>query len=63
MEAIYQMPIDKRNFRKKIAAMGILDKLDAKDKSSSKEERSHFFCKINEVLLNQTFINKISSKE
>ncbi len=35
-EAIYQMPVDKRNFRKKIAAMEILDKLDEKDKSSSK---------------------------
>lgn len=30
------MPVDKRNFRKKIAAMGILDRLEIKDKSSSK---------------------------
>lgn len=35
-EAIYQMPVDKRNFRKKISAMGILDKLEIKDKTSSK---------------------------
>lgn len=35
-EAIYQMPIDKRNFRKKIASMKILDRQDEKDKSSSK---------------------------
>lgn len=35
-EAIYQMPADKRNFRKRIATMNILDKLDTKDKSSSK---------------------------
>ncbi|HOV71103.1 MAG TPA: NUDIX domain-containing protein [Dysgonamonadaceae bacterium] len=35
-EAIYQMPIDKRNFRKKIVSMNILDKQEEKDKSSSK---------------------------
>ena len=35
-EAIYQMPTDKRNFRKKVVSMGIIDKLDIKDKSSSK---------------------------
>ncbi|MDD3788896.1 MAG: NUDIX domain-containing protein [Petrimonas sp.] len=41
-EAIYQMPIDKRNFRKKIAAMEILDKMDDKDKSSSKRG-AHYY--------------------
>lgn len=35
-EAIYQQPLDKRNFRKKLLAMNILDKLDEKDKKSSK---------------------------
>lgn len=35
-EAIYQMPADKRNFRKKVSSMDILDKLEEKDKSSSK---------------------------
>lgn len=35
-EAIYQMPTDKRNFRKKIVSMDILDKLEEKDKTSSK---------------------------
>lgn len=35
-EAIYQRPLDKRNFRKKVAEMDILEKLDEKDKSSSK---------------------------
>lgn len=35
-EAIYQHPLDKRNFRKKVAEMDILEKLDEKDKSSSK---------------------------
>lgn len=35
-EAIYQMPADKRNFRKKVSSMDILDKLEEKDKLSSK---------------------------
>ncbi|WP_106830967.1 NUDIX hydrolase [Parabacteroides pacaensis] len=35
-EAIYQTPLDKRNFRKKLNIMDILEKLDEKDKSSSK---------------------------
>ena len=36
-EAIYQKELDKRNFRKKILSMGLLDKLNEKDKSSSKK--------------------------
>lgn len=36
-EAIYQRTIDKRNFRKKILAMGILGKLDEKEKMTSKK--------------------------
>ncbi len=36
-ESIYQSVIDKRNFRKKILAMGILEKLDEKDKNSSRK--------------------------
>jgi ADP-ribose pyrophosphatase YjhB (NUDIX family) len=36
-EAIYQNPLDKRNFRKKILAMDVLIKLDTKDKSGSKK--------------------------
>ncbi|MDR1121097.1 MAG: NUDIX domain-containing protein [Dysgonamonadaceae bacterium] len=35
-ESIYQRPLDKRNFRKKLMEMNILEKLDHKDKSSSK---------------------------
>ena len=35
-EAIFQMPLDKRNFRKKLTTMDLLDKLEAKDKESSK---------------------------
>lgn len=45
-EAIYQLPIDKRNFRKKITSMGILDKLEIKDKSSSK--RGAFYYAFNQ---------------
>jgi 8-oxo-dGTP diphosphatase len=36
-EAIYQKDLDKRNFCKKILSMKLLDKLDEKDKSSSKK--------------------------
>ncbi len=35
-EAIYQTPLDKRNFRKKLNSMDILERLDEKDKKSSK---------------------------
>lgn len=35
-ETIYQMPLDKRNFRKKLASMNILDKLTIKDKENSR---------------------------
>ena len=36
-EAIYQRSVDKRNFRKKILSMGILEKLDEKEKETSKK--------------------------
>jgi len=36
-EAIYQQEFDKRNFRKKILSMGLLEKLPEKDKSGSKK--------------------------
>ena len=36
-EAIYQRNVDKRNFRKKILSMGILEKLDEKEKVTSKK--------------------------
>ncbi|MDD4777942.1 MAG: NUDIX domain-containing protein [Fermentimonas sp.] len=35
-ETIYQMPLDKRNFRKKLNNMDLLDKLEEKDKENSK---------------------------
>ena len=41
-EAIYQVPIDKRNFRKKLTSMELLDKLTEKDKSSSKRG-AHYY--------------------
>ena len=36
-EAIYQRNVDKRNFRKKILSMGILEKLDEKERETSKK--------------------------
>ena len=36
-EAIYQKKFDNRNFRKKLLAMDILEKLETKDKSTSKK--------------------------
>ena len=44
-EAIYARGLDKRNFRKKILEMDVLEKLDKKDKSSSK--RGAFYYKFN----------------
>lgn len=44
-EAIYQTPLDKRNFRKKLNSMDILEKLDEKDKKNSK--RGAFFYMFN----------------
>lgn len=36
-EAIYQKKLDNRNFRKKLLGMDVLEKLEAKDKSTSKK--------------------------
>lgn len=44
-EAIFQVPVDKRNFRKKLSAMDILDKLEEKDKENSK--RGAFYYQFN----------------
>lgn len=41
-EAIYQREIDKRNFRKKILSMDILEKLDEKEKETSKKGAYYF---------------------
>jgi hypothetical protein len=45
-EAILRKNIDKRNFRKKILSMGILEKLDEKEKETSK--KGAFYYKFNE---------------
>jgi 8-oxo-dGTP diphosphatase len=45
-EAIYQRSVDKRNFRKKILSMGILEKLDEKEKETSK--KGAFYYSFNE---------------
>ncbi len=36
-EAIYQVPFDKRNFRRKLLAMGLLEKQNEKEKETSKK--------------------------
>ena len=36
-EAIYDTPFDKRNFRRKILSMGLLEKLEEKEKETSKK--------------------------
>ncbi|MEO9967357.1 MAG: NUDIX domain-containing protein [Reichenbachiella sp.] len=41
-QEIYQLPIDDRNFRKKILATGLLNKLGTKDKSGSKKGAFHY---------------------
>jgi ADP-ribose pyrophosphatase YjhB (NUDIX family) len=46
-EAIYQRKVDKRNFRKKILSMGILEKLDEKERETSKKGAYYF--KFNEL--------------
>ena len=45
-EAIFQRTVDKRNFRKKILSMEILEKLDEKEKETSK--KGAFYYKFNE---------------
>lgn len=50
-EAIYQTELDKRNFRKKILEMDILEKQEDKDKSSSK--RGAFYYKFNKEKYDQ----------
>lgn len=50
-ESIYQETIDKRNFRKKLLTMEILEKLDEKDKSTSK--RGAFYYRFNKEKYDQ----------
>jgi hypothetical protein len=46
-EAIYQIPIDKRNFRRKLLAMGLLEKQNEKEKETSK--KGAFYYQFNQV--------------
>jgi hypothetical protein len=50
-QAIYQVDFDKRNFRKKILSLGILEKMEEKDKESSK--RGAYLYRFNEVKYHQ----------
>ena len=45
-EAIYQKMVDKRNFRKKILSMGIIEKLDEKERETSR--KGAYYYKFNE---------------
>jgi len=59
-EAIYQQKFDKRNFRKSILKMNLLDQLDEKDKENSK--KGAFYYRFNkekyqELLRNGFFFN------
>jgi ADP-ribose pyrophosphatase YjhB (NUDIX family) len=60
-EAIYQQKFDKRNFRKNILKMNLLDQLDEKDKENSK--KGAWFYRFNEAkykeLLQQGFFFNI----
>ncbi len=55
-EAIYRKNIDKRNFRKKILSMNILEKLEEKEKETSK--RGAYYYKFN-----KTNYKKLSKKD
>jgi 8-oxo-dGTP diphosphatase len=54
-EAIYRRSIDKRNFRKKILSMEILEKLDEKEKESSK--KGAYYYKFNKERYEQLKLN------
>ena len=55
-ESIFQRTFDQRNFRKKILGMGILDKTNEKDKSTSKRRFSYSFNKAYDDKIYETFI-------
>ena len=54
-EAIYQEPLEKRNFRKQILQTGLLVKLDEKEKESSK--KGAFFYRFNKEMY-ATFVKR-----
>ena len=42
-EAIYQFPFDKRNFRRKLLAMDLIEKQDEKEKATSRKG-AFYYC-------------------
>jgi 8-oxo-dGTP diphosphatase len=59
-EAVYQRKIDKRNFRKKILSMDLLEKLDEKEKETSKKGAYYYRFnqeKYNAFTMNGFFFN------
>jgi hypothetical protein len=59
-EAIYQRPIDKRNFRKKILSMNLLEKQDDKERETSKKGAWYYRFneeKYRELAMNGFFFN------
>lgn len=54
-EAIYESPLDKRNFTRKILSLGILNRLDEKNKTSSRKGAFYYvfdkkkYSKLNQV--------------
>jgi 8-oxo-dGTP diphosphatase len=54
-EAIYQRTFDKRNFRKKILSMNILEKLGEKERGTSK--KGAYFYKFNNNRYNELILN------
>lgn len=46
-EAIYQLPFDKRNFRRKLLSMELLEKMDEKEKETSK--KGAYYYKFNQT--------------
>ncbi len=55
-EAIHQQKLDKRNFRKKILSMGVLTRLEEKDKVSSR--RGAYFHKFNKEKYDEQISNR-----
>ena len=53
-EAIYEMPLDKRNFKRKILSMNILNKLEEKEKKSSRKGAYYY-------VFDQAKYNKLQS--
>jgi len=59
-EAIYQKPIDKRNFRKKILSMNLIEKLEEKERETSKKGAWYYRFneeKYRELAMNGFFFN------